>query len=132
MHAIIPHLTSSDATKAIEFYKKAFDATEVARHPSPDGDKLWHAELRLGEARLFLADDFPEMCGGKARSPKALGGTPVTLHLDVRDCDAAFNKAVEAGATPKMPPADMFWGDRYAQVTDPFGHDWSFATPLKK
>jgi PhnB protein len=132
VQAVIPHLVSSDAAKAIEFYKNAFGATEVSRHPSPDGQKLWHAEVRLGDARVFLCDDFPEMCGGKSRTPKALGGTPVTLHLVVADCDATFNKAVAAGATVTMPPADMFWGDRYAIVTDPFGHSWSMAHPLKK
>jgi PhnB protein len=132
MPTVIPHVTSSDASKAIEFYKAAFGATEIRRHPSPDGQKLWFAELDIDGGRLYLNDDFPEMCGGKSRTPEALGGTPVTLHMGVADVDAAFNKAVAAGATAKMPPADMFWGDRYGVVTDPFGNDWSLSTPLKK
>jgi len=87
-----------------------------------------HAEIRIGGKPLFLNDDFPEFCGGKAANPKALGGTPVTIHRYVEDCDAAIQRAADAGATVRMPPMDMFWGDRYGMVVDPFGHQWSIAT----
>jgi uncharacterized glyoxalase superfamily protein PhnB len=87
-----------------------------------------HAEIRIDGRPVFLVDDFPEFCGGHSQHPLALGGTPVTIHRFVTDCDAAVRRAEEAGATVKMPPMDMFWGDRYGVVTDPFGHSWSFAT----
>lgn len=125
---LIPHLVCSPGTEAIEFYKRAFGAAEMFRLLSPDGKRLMHAELQIDGAKFMLADDFPEYCGGKSMSPKALGGTPVSLHRYVPDCDAAMQRAVDAGATVKMPAADMFWGDRYGVVTDPFGHDWSLAT----
>lgn len=125
MHTITPHLVCEGAAEAIEFYKKAFGAVERGRMPGPDG-KIMHAMLSIGDSPLMLNDDFPEMAGG--RGPKALQGSPVTLHLYVEDVDAAFAKAVAAGATVRMPVADMFWGDRYGQVTDPFGHHWSLAT----
>jgi uncharacterized glyoxalase superfamily protein PhnB len=96
--------------------------------PAPDGQRIMHAEIRIDGKALFLCDDFPEFCGGKSESPKALGGTPVTIHRYVPDCDAAVQRAVDAGATIKMPPMDMFWGDRYGVVVDPFGHCWSLAT----
>ena len=127
---LIPHLVCSPCDKAIEFYQKAFDAEVVKRHPAPDG-RIMHAELRIGGRPVFLVDDFPEYCGGKSESPTALGGTPVTIHRFVDDCDAAIQRAVQAGATVKMPAADMFWGDRYGVVTDPFGHNWSIATHQK-
>jgi len=128
---LIPHLVCSPAADAIEFYKKAFGAEEVRRLPAPDGNRLMHAAIRIDGKYVFLADDFPEYCGGKSQSPKGLGGTPVTIHRYVRDCDAAMARATKAGATVVMPAADMFWGDRYGLVTDPFGHSWSFATHLK-
>jgi PhnB protein len=127
---LVPHLVVSDGAAAIEFYKKAFGAQETMRMPAEDGKRLMHAQLRIGESTLYLADDFPEFCGGKPRNPKALGGTPVTIHQYVRDVDASIKRAADAGATVVMPAADMFWGDRYGQVNDPFGHNWSFATPL--
>lgn len=129
---VTPHLTVHDGVAAIEFYKKAFDAVEIMRMPAEDGKRLMHAQVTIQGGPLYLNDDFPEYCGGKARSAKAIGNTPVTLHLDVPDCDAAIAKAAAAGATVTMPAQDMFWGDRYGQVTDPFGHNWSFSTPLKK
>jgi len=128
---LIPHLVVDGAKKAIEFYKKAFGAEQIMAMPSPDGQKLMHAEIRIGDKLLYLCDDFPEFCGGQSRSAKALKGTPVTIHQYVRDCDAAIKRATEAGATVTMPATDMFWGDRYGKVTDPFGHDWSFATHKK-
>jgi len=129
---VIPHLCVNDGPAAMEFYKKAFGATEVARMPAEDGKRLMHAQLALFDGMLYLHDDFPEYHGGKSETPKALGATPVTLHLTVPDCDAAIAKAAAAGAAVTMPAQDMFWGDRYGQVVDPFGHRWSFATPIKK
>jgi PhnB protein len=124
---LTPHLVVRDAAKAIEFYKSAFGAEEIARMPGPDG-KLMHAELKIGDSIVMLADEFPEW---GSNGPLTLGGTPVTLHLYVEDADAAFNRAVEAGATVKMALNDAFWGDRYGQLADPFGHTWSIATHVK-
>jgi uncharacterized glyoxalase superfamily protein PhnB len=129
---LIPHLVCSPCADAIAFYKQAFGAEEVARMPVPDGNRIMHAEIRIGGRPLFLVDDFPEYCGGKSETPKALGGTPVTIHRYVADCDAAIHRAEQAGASIKMPPADMFWGDRYGVVVDPFGHVWSFATHIRE
>lgn len=131
---VIPHLIVDDAVAAIEFYKKGFGATEVMRMPAQDGKRLMHAELVINGARIFIVDDFPEhraTCGdGKHSTPKSLGGSPVTMHLEVSDCDAAVKRVGDAGANVIMPPWDAFWGARYAQVRDPFGHAWSFAHPL--
>ena len=124
---LIPHLVVKGAAAAIEYYKAALGAEEVARMPAPDG-RLMHATLRVGDATLFLCDDFPEYCGGVTRAPN--GPTPITLHLCVPDADAAVARAQSAGATVTMPAEDMFWGDRYGLVTDPFGHAWSYSTPL--
>lgn len=128
---IIPHLVVNDANAAIDFYTRAFGAEELCRMPAPDGKKLMHAELKIGDNLVYLCDDFPEMCGGRERAATALGGSPVTVHQYVKDCDAAIDLAERAGATVTMPAADMFWGDRYGNVTDPFGHHWSFATHIK-
>ncbi|WP_425400894.1 VOC family protein [Aeoliella sp.] len=125
---LIPHLVCSPCSEAIEFYQKAFGAESAGCLMAPDGQRVMHAEILIDGKVIYLADDFPECCGGSERNPKALGGTPVTVHQYVKDCDAAYNRAVEAGATPMMPMCDMFWGDRYGIVTDPFGHNWSFAT----
>jgi PhnB protein len=129
-HGLVPHLVVNGAAKAIEFYKAALGAIEVCRMPDPNSDRVMHAQLKIGEATLFLCDDFPEYCGGVARAPKAGAASPVTFHLDVDNCDEAITRAVVAGATVKMPAQDMFWGDRYGQIRDPFGHEWSFAHPL--
>ena len=128
---LIPHLTCSPCSDAIEFYKNAFGAKEIFRMPAPDGERLMHAEIRIGGQPVFLVDDFPEFCGGKSMTAAALGGTPVTIHRFVEDVDAVFQQAVDAGAKPLMPVADMFWGDRYGTVTDPYGHNWSIATHTK-
>jgi uncharacterized glyoxalase superfamily protein PhnB len=123
-HTVTPHLVCAGALDAIEFYKKAFGAVETGRMPGPGG-KIMHAQLRIGDSPIMLADDFPEFgCNG----PQALKGTPVFIHLYVNDADAVFAQAVAAGAKPVMPLADMFWGDRYGQLDDPFGHRWSIAT----
>jgi uncharacterized glyoxalase superfamily protein PhnB len=127
---LIPHLVCSPCADAIEFYKRAFGAEEVSRAPAPDGQRLMHAEIRVGGRPVFLVDDFPEYCSGKSETPKALGGTPVTIHRYVEDVDAAIKRAEQTGATVKMPAADMFWGDRYGVVVDPFGHQWSLATHI--
>ncbi|NYE58865.1 putative glyoxalase superfamily protein PhnB [Duganella sp. 1224] len=124
---VIPHLVCEGAADAIEFYKKAFNAVEQMRMPGENG-RLMHAAISIGASTIMLADDFPEYGGF---GPKALKGSPVTLHLIVPDIDQAFQQAVDAGATVRMPPADMFWGDRYGQVIDPFGHHWSLATHIK-
>jgi PhnB protein len=124
-HSLTTALVVHDGAEAIEFYKRAFGAQELARMGSPDGQKVWHAELQIGDSRLMLSDEFSEM---DVRSPKALGGTASSLHLYVEDADAAFERAVEAGATVAMPLEDVFWGDRYGKVTDPFGHSWGIAT----
>jgi uncharacterized glyoxalase superfamily protein PhnB len=123
-HTVTPHLVCEGAADAIEFYKKAFNAVELARMPGPDG-KLMHAQLRIGTSTIMLVDDFPDW---GSVGPKALKGSPVTIHLYVEDTDALYNQAIAAGATAKMPPADMFWGDRYGVLIDPFGHIWSIAT----
>jgi len=125
--ALAPHITCRDAAKAIEFYKKAFGAVELMRLPGPDG-KLMHAAVQINGAMVMLNDEMPAY---GALSPLSLKGTAVTLHLNVPDVDAWFARAVKAGATATMPVADMFWGDRYGIVTDPFGHAWSIATHQK-
>jgi len=126
---VTPHLVISGAGNAIAFYKKAFGAVEQFRLPSPDG-KLMHAQIKIGNAVVMLCDDFGQMegCPDGVRSPEVVKGTTVALHLYVDDVDAWFKRAVEAGAKVTMPPMDMFWGDRYAKVMDPYGHDWSIAT----
>jgi uncharacterized glyoxalase superfamily protein PhnB len=125
--SLTPHITCRDAAKAIDFYKKAFDAVELMRLPGPDG-KLMHAAVQINGAMVMMNDEMPEH---GALSPLALKGTAVTLHLNVPDVDKWFARAVKAGATVAMPVADMFWGDRYGIVTDPFGHSWSIATHQK-
>lgn len=124
MHALTPHLVCAGAADAIEFYKKAFNAVELVRLPGPQG-RLMHASLRIGDSTLMLVDEMPEH---GALGPKALKGSPVTIHLYVENADATFEQAVAAGAKVTMPLADMFWGDRYGQLEDPFGHRWSVAT----
>lgn len=127
MSSITPHLVCKGAAEAIAFYAKAFGAIELARLPGPDG-RLMHAMIRIGNAPLMLVDEFPEQgCQG----PLALKGSPVTLHLYVADVDATVAQAVEAGARITMPVADMFWGDRYGRLEDPFGHQWSVATHVR-
>lgn len=122
---ITPHLIIKDAGKAIDFYKKAFGAEEVMCMRGPGGNGVMHAEIKIGDSYLMIADEFPDFgCLG----PKSIGGSPVTVHLYVKDADAVYNQAVKAGATATMPLTDMFWGDRYGKLADPFGHHWSVAT----
>ncbi len=127
MHTVTPHIVCAGAVEAIEFYKKAFGAVEQMRMLTPDG-KVMHAAIKIGDSVIMMADEHPSMGG---LGPKARGGTSVTLHLHVRDADAVFAQAVEAGATVMMPVQEMFWGDRYGIVTDPFGHQWSVATHVR-
>lgn len=125
---LIPNLVLRDCAKAIDFYKRAFGAEETSRFPSPDGKSIWHAELKIGDAIFYLNDEMPGM-GQPA--PSASNPVPITMWLGVPDCDAAYRRAVDAGAKGTMDPADMFWGDRVASVADPFGYLWSFATHQK-
>lgn len=123
-HTATPYLTLNDCARAIDFYKRAFGAEEIMRMDGPQG-KIGHAEIKIGDSFLMLSD---EMTGGGNRSPKSLGGTTSSVFLYVTDVDSAYKKAVDAGATSDMPPTDMFWGDRFGRLTDPFGHTWAMAT----
>jgi PhnB protein len=123
-HAVTPYLVVDDAAKAIQYYQRAFGATEVARMDGPPG-KIAHAELKIQDSMIMLSDEMP---GSGARSPRSLGGSPVSLFLYVEDVDTVYNRAVAAGGKADQPLADMFWGDRYGKLTDPFGHSWSLAT----
>jgi PhnB protein len=123
-HSVTPYLIIQGAAAAIDFYKKAFDAVEEVRMPGPDG-KIGHAELKIGNSHVMLADESPQACHV---GPKSLGGTPVSLCLYVPDVDAVFDRAVAAGAEVQRPVADMFYGDRTGSVIDPFGHQWHIMT----
>jgi PhnB protein len=127
MHPLTPHLICTDAGAAIEFYKKAFNAVEEHRMPGPDG-QIMHACVRIGGAALFLVAQMPQW---GALSPKTLKGSPVTIHHFVENVDAMVAQAVATGAKAIMPVADMFWGDRYGKLEDPFGYQWSVATHLR-
>ena len=123
-HTITPYMTVRDAARAIEFYKQAFGAKERGVMKGPDG-KVMHAELVIGDSIIMLADEFPEF---GSLSPQSTGGSGTGLHIYIEDVDSAFDRAVKAGATVEMPVADMFWGDRYGKLRDPFGHKWSIGT----
>ena len=129
-HTLTPHLTVRNAAAAIEFYKRAFGAEELMRSPGPGG-KIMHAALRVGDSTLFLADEFPEMgeCGMQAPGPEASRSS--MLHVYVEDVDRVFDRAVAEGARVTMPLMDTFWGDRYGQIVDPFGHAWALATRIE-
>jgi len=124
-HTATPYLVVNGAARAIAFYKKAFGAQELFRMDGPDG-KIGHAEIKIGDSPIMLSD---EMMGNK--SPQSLGGSPGGIFLYVEDVDAEFDRAISAGAKEEMRPADMFWGDRFAKLTDPFGHSWSLATHIE-
>jgi PhnB protein len=126
-HAVTPSLVVRGADRAIAFYKNAFGAKERNRMPGPDG-KLMHAEIQIGDSIVMLADEFPEM---GSRSPQSVGGASASLLIYTKDVDALFQRALSAGATVQMPLTDMFWGDRYAKVVDPFGHEWELATHVE-
>lgn len=127
-HTVTPHLVVNGASDAIAFYKKAFGATEIMRLPMPDGSgKLMHAQIRIGTSFVMLMDDMQ----GCATGPAAGSNASMVIHLFVPDVDATIAQAAKAGAEVTMPAADMFWGDRYGQIVDPFGHKWSVATHMR-
>jgi PhnB protein len=126
-HSATPYLIVDDAAAAIEFYKKAFGATELMRMPKPNG-KIGHAEIKIGDSPIMLADEAPEV---GARSPRTIGGSPVSILLYVDDVDSTFTKAVNGGAKVQRPVADQFYGDRTGGVEDPFGHLWYIATHVE-
>ncbi len=126
-HSVTPYLIVKEAARAIEFYIKAFGGAELMRMPAPDG-RIMHAEIRLGDSPIMLADEFPER---GIRGPQSLGGTSVGLLIYVPDVDAVFHRAVAAGATVEIPLKDQFYGDRSATVFDPFGHKWTIATHVE-
>ena len=126
-HTITPFLALDDAAGAIQFYKRAFGATERTIMPAPDG-RVAHAEIQIGDSVVMLSDMFEQSQG---KTPKAAGGTTVGLFLYVDDVDELFKQAIDAGATATMEPDNMFWGDRFARVTDPYGHDWQIATHVE-
>ena len=127
MHSVTPHLVCAGAANAIEFYKKAFGAEEQGRLPGPDG-RIMHAAVKIGDSTVMLVDEMPEW---GSLGPKALKGSPVTIHLYVDDADRFVERAAKAGAKVTMPVAEQFWGDRYGKLEDPFGHHWSVATHVR-
>ena len=128
---VVPYLTLRDGNAAVAFYEKAFGATLIQKLPAQDGKRLLHASLRLNGGVLMLSDEFPEMGEGGTKAPPTLGGTAVTIHLEVDDADRWWKRAVDAGASVVMPLDNMFWGARYGKVRDPFGHVWSIGGPVK-
>ena len=126
-HTLSPYLAVDNAAEAIDWYKRAFGAQETVRMLGPDG-KIGHAELKIGDSHLMLSDPFPQ---ASTKPPKELGGTSTSIFIYVEDVDATFKQAVDAGATVTMPLDDMFWGDRFGSVTDPYGHSWSMATHVE-
>jgi PhnB protein len=124
-HTITPYITVRGAVQAIDFYKRAFGAQEVERMTDPEGKRVMHAEIRIGDSLVMIGDESPQQ---GCVSPQTLGGSAVSLFLYVPDVDAAFKRAVDAGAKSDMAPTDMFWGDRFGKLTDPFGHQWGMAT----
>lgn len=127
-HTVTPYVTVHDAAEAIEFYVRAFGAEEKERRPGPGG-KIMHAELKIGDSVVMLSDEFPGMSG--SRSPQSLGGSSGYLFLYVPDVDQLFRRAVDAGAKVEMPLTNMFWGDRFGKLLDPFGHTWGLATHVE-
>jgi len=135
---VVPYLTVSNANAAIAFYKKGLGGKEIQRMPAEDGKRLMHAEVEINGHALYLSDDFPEFspgASGGGRTPEKLGGTPVSIFMQMtvpKEVDQWIARATKAGAKVTMPAADQFWGDRFGQITDPFGHSWSFGAPLPK
>lgn len=126
-HTLTPYMTVRDAARAIEFYKQAFGAVERGVMKGPDG-KIVHAELLIGDSIVMMGDEVPQM--GRL-SPQSIGGSAMGLHIYVENVDAAFDRAIKAGGIAEMPVTDMFWGDRYGNLVDPFGHKWSIATHMR-
>ena len=127
-HAITPSLIVKDGIKAIDYYKKVFDAKDKGTMMTPDGKSVAHAELEIGDSKIMLSDEFPEM---NCLSPASIGGSSISLYLYVEDVDKTFNLAVSEGASVLYPVADQFWGDRHGSIKDPFGHIWSISTHVK-
>lgn len=127
-YAITPSLIVKDGIKAIDYYKKVFDAKDKGIMMTPDGKSVAHAELEIGDSKIMLSDEFPEM---NCLSPASIGGSPISLYLYVEDVDKTFNLAVSEGASVLYPVADQFWGDRHGSIKDPFGHIWSISTHVK-
>jgi PhnB protein len=127
-HAITPYLVVRGVSEAIDYYKRAFGAVERYRMASPDGNTIMHAEITIGDSIIMLSDECPEM---DSKSPAALQGTPVSIHLYVEDVDEVFERAVREGAKVTMPLENTFWGDRFGALTDPFGHHWSIASHME-
>lgn len=127
-HAITPYLVVQGVSEAIEYYKRAFGAVERYRMASPDGKTIYHAEISVGDSIIMLGDECPEM---DSKSPAALQGTPVSIHLYVEDVDTVFDRAVREGGKVTMPLENTFWGDRFGTLTDPFGHHWSIASHIE-
>jgi PhnB protein len=130
-HSVTPYLIVDDATKALEFYQKALNAQELYRLPIPadgGGQKIGHAEIKIGDSQVMLSDEYPEM---DARGPKALGGTPASFMIYVDDVDKAFDQAVKAGGKAVQPVENQFWGDRTGTIVDPFGHKWTLGTHIE-
>ncbi|RMH70253.1 MAG: VOC family protein [Gemmatimonadetes bacterium] len=128
LQTITPHLICAGAKNAIEFYRRAFGAELLTQMEGPDG-RVLHSALKIGNSQFYVVDAYPEW---GSTDPQTLGGSPVTIHLYVPDVDAVFQRAVDAGAKVLMELQDTFWGDRYGKLADPFGHEWSLATPIKQ
>jgi PhnB protein len=131
-NGVIAYLSVAGGEAALAFYAAAFDGRVTYKQMAPDGKRIMHARVAINGGLIMLSDDFPEYTGGVSQAPPADRPTGMVLHLQVSDCDAVFNQAVAAGGSPTMPPADMFWGDRYARVRDPFGHTWSIGAPIRR
>ena len=127
-HTLTPYLCVRDSGAAIDFYKKAFGAEERCRMPGPGGQGIMHAEIKIGDSIVMLSDEMPDW---GHLGPQSIGNTPVTIHVFVADVDAAIARAESHGAKVTQPPTDMFWGDRYGKIQDPFGHNWSIATHIE-
>jgi len=127
-NTVTPHLVVNDAAKALKFYATAFGAEMHCEMPCTDSGKIMHAEMKVGNSMIFLCDEFPEM---GCKSPTSYGGSPISIFLYVEDVDKAFKKASDAGCEVVMPVADMFWGDRYGRLKDPFGHEWAMGTHME-
>lgn len=127
-HSVTPMFMFKDVRKAIEFYKRAFGATERFAMPGPDGKGVMHAEILIGDSIIMMGEETPHIPG---KSAETMGGSPVSFYIYLETVDEAFRKALEAGAETRMPVQDMFWGDRVGTVQDPFGYSWSLATHTK-
>jgi PhnB protein len=125
---VTPHLVVRDCAAALDFYARAFGGKELMRMPGPEG-KVMHAEMKVGDSIVMLSDEFPEQ---GSKSPQSLGGTPISIMLYVKDADRVYQQALDAGGRSLMAPQDMFWGDRYARIEDPHGHQWAIATAKEK